>query len=201
MSATDLGENIIDPYLSLIAKASLKKFSEYFNLEAGSDILQPVDELSGRVIKQWTASIYLSNAALKLLLRVHYNTKDAEALLHQKFKTTNEKDIQSLLDGLFKEYCNQWSGGVKQNLAFLEQPLGTGLPIRGLGFDEVFDHDDQLQQRWWLIDLPTPCAQVYVQVKVEIFDSNILLSNYESAKKKVEEQDATSEDGDGIEFI
>jgi len=133
----------------------------------------------GKILANNMVFILVSGDALRLTLKVHFNTRTARNLAYKIFGVKSAAEISSkqAID-YFKEYGNLVAGSVISLLGENDIELGISLPLCTRGFYEVFSDYSEKQQPvihtsdFWELDVNG--QSVFCSAQYEILNLKLL---------------------------
>lgn len=155
----------------------------------------------GRILASNMVFILVSGDALRLTIKVHFNTGAARNLAFGIFGGNSPADIsERLAIDYFKEYANLVAGSVVTLLAENGVELGISLPLSTRGFYEVFSDYTEKQHPiisysdFW--ELQANGHDVHCSALVEILNQKLLghLAAYEISEE-------TGDSGAEMDFL
>ncbi len=143
----------------------------------------------------WMSLILVSGSAIRVILKVHFDTSTSRSMLANKLKKRIEDIDDRMAMDHMREMCNLMAGSLKAAFNNAGIITGISIPLVTSGFDEAV-FSDKIDPRKihdvWKITWPTG--------EIALSSVSDILSWNEFANLGTEESSNSQDDGDG-EFL
>lgn len=89
----------------------------------------------------WMSFIMVSGSAIRIMLKLHFNTRTAVSLMTAKPKADDPEKTSRMAMDFMKEQCNLIAGALKSSLKNANIITGLSIPLVTRGFDEAVFSD------------------------------------------------------------
>lgn len=95
-------------------------------------------------LTNWMSMILIANSDFRIVVKIHYNDSDMQALAKSvlksdEIKITKKTNVTtSYLEDFAKEFANLLGGSIKRSLDMCQFNNGLSLPLLVRGFDDLF---------------------------------------------------------------
>lgn len=185
-----------DRLATLVRQASLSRLLTHANAPHAEIRALDSGFRPGRMLANHMVFILVSNDALRLTFKVHFNTRTARSLAFGIFGGASPSDIpeRQAVD-YFKEYGNLVAGNVISLLGQIDVELGISLPLATRGFYEVFsDYTEKQHPMLTFSDfwgLHVDDLEVFCSAQFEVMDKNKLagIADHDFSEASVDEDE------------